>query len=111
MSLGRSWPGRLHRVVRRPEVSLPLYEALVLIMGSNPKPYDLLAFKHAEGSDVSGDTNRIERLGGIDALESETGVSRVPLEECVCFDRTAAEICGEPPKGSPKAPRGARLHS
>jgi hypothetical protein len=74
MSLSRSWPGRLHRVVGRPQwiprwVDSLRQKVVVVFMAADPEPSDDIALSDAEGAVVDRDSGREDGPCGVNALE------------------------------------------
>ena len=58
-------------------------EPVVLGVGADPEPSDLVAFPEPEGAVSRRDRNRIERLAGVNLLELQAWVLGVPAKESV----------------------------
>lgn len=80
-------------------------------MLANPEPYYLVAITNAQGTIVTGDSNGIDWIVSMNALQSKTGLIGVFAEAPIRLASLLLRLLWEPGEALPKTTRGSRGHS
>jgi hypothetical protein len=70
-------------------------QTIVVGMRADPEPDDNVSVEHGERTIAEADTGRIDRAGGVDLFEPQTGMLRIVAEEPLGRARAAPDVVGQ----------------